>query len=83
MMTFLCRLGIHGGSNGGLLVGACSQQRPDLYGAVVNRVGVLDMLRFANFTIGAAWKPEFGDVTKKEDFEYIFKFVSLLLQWDV
>lgn len=71
------KLAIQGGSNGGLLVGAVSQQRPDLFGAAINRVGVLDMLRFHQFTVGSAWLPEYGNPEKKEDFEYIFKYSPL------
>jgi prolyl oligopeptidase len=63
------RLAIGGGSNGGLLVGACLTQRPELYGAAVAMVGVLDMLRFHKFTIGWAWQGEYGDVEKPEDFK--------------
>jgi len=56
---------------------ACSQQRPDLFGAVVNQVGVLDMLRFHKFTIGGAWIPEFGDPSQPEDFPYIYAYSPL------
>ncbi|KAJ1357872.1 hypothetical protein KIN20_016129 [Parelaphostrongylus tenuis] len=73
------KLAIHGGSNGGLLVAACSQQRPELYGAVLNRVGVMDMLRFHKFTIGGAWIPEYGNPDVAEDFKFIYKLVYVLL----
>ncbi len=72
------RLAISGGSNGGLLVAACELQRPDLFGAVHAAVGVMDMLRFDQFTIGWAWKAEYGSPTENaEEFAAIYKYSPL------
>ncbi len=68
------RLAIRGGSNGGLLVGACLTQRPDLYGACVPYVGVLDMLRFHKFTIGWGWCSDYGNPDEAADFEVVYKY---------
>lgn len=71
------KLAISGGSNGGLLVGATLNQRPELFGAALPAVGVMDMLRFQKFTIGWAWTSDYGDVGIKEEFEANFKFSPL------
>lgn len=68
------KLAIEGGSNGGLLVAAVSNQRPELFGACICHVGVLDMIRFASFTIGHAWTSDFGDPKDKKHFENLIKY---------
>jgi len=71
------RIAINGGSNGGLLVGACVTQHPELFGAAVADVGVFDMLRFHRFTIGWAWKSDFGDPDDPEQYRFLRAYSPL------
>ena len=71
------KLAIAGGSNGGLLVGACMTQRPDLYAVALPAVGVMDMLRYHLFTCGWGWAVEYGSSDNEEQFGYIYKYSPL------
>ena len=68
------RLAIQGGSNGGLLVGACLTQRPELFGAALPAVGVMDMLRFHKFTIGWGWEKDYGSAEDPEEFQALLRY---------
>ena len=72
------KLAIQGGSNGGLLTAACMIQRPDLYGAVISQVPVIDMLRYQKFTVGRYWIPEYGSAEANEaQFKTLFAYSPL------
>jgi prolyl oligopeptidase len=72
------KLAIDGGSNGGLLVGATLTQHPELFGAAIAEQGVLDMLRYPQFTVGKAWIPEYGDARASADaFKWLYAYSPL------
>ena len=71
------RLGVRGGSNGGLLIGAVMTQRPDLFGTCLPAVGVMDMLRYHKFTIGWAWVSEFGSSDDETQIDNLLSYSPL------
>jgi len=71
------RLAIAGGSNGGLLVGACMTQRPELFQVALPAVGVMDMLRYHKFTVGWGWVPEYGSSEDEENFRNLYAYSPL------
>jgi prolyl oligopeptidase len=73
-VTSAKHLGIQGGSNGGLLMGVMLTQRPDLFGAIVCQVPLLDMRRFNKLLAGASWMDEYGDPDKPDEWKFIQKF---------
>ncbi len=72
--TSRSKLAIQGGSNGGLLVGACMTQRPELYAACLPAVGVMDMLRFQKFTAGRFWVDDYGSADNPDEFKALFAY---------